>query len=209
MLFTLDLDIELKSYRLSSNNSWRSIISGEKIKPDDKNFSEFEACIKYLKSFKSKDYIEINNKKYRLRKETNIANPFKIPDLYPLAHRTELPHIFTREELEKVIVSGDDDIINVLTIDLEGYLRLHNQDIINDSMNYNVPIAVRNEAFTAGNDCVGLKTVNDNNFIKETRLTLLGGLYTHLSTGRLDRFTDVVPSESEEELLDNISKLYK
>ncbi len=151
----------------------------------------------------------MNGVNYKIHKETDIVKSFLIPKLYPMVHRDEKPHIFTTQELERVIALGDDDINNILAIDLEGYLKLYNQSIIQEIIKYNVPIAVRNEAFCAGNDYVGKVAVGDKDFIRDIRLTLLNGFYSHLTSGKLDVFVDIVPNDSEDKLLDKINSLYK
>jgi len=209
MKFTLDLEIMPYKYRLTANNSWRKL-SESIVYEKDKKYPDLRTCLSDLQLFMSRGYVKVNGSKHEITDQTALSKLIT-PELYPLIHRdkNEKPKLFSKDSLRKVIGNGDDSRNNILTVDLEGYLVLYGTNYLKEIQEYNIPVSVRNEAFIAGNDYIGLNAVKDNSFINETYLALLDGWYTHLLTGKLDVFVDVTPSESEEELIRIIDELFK
>ncbi|OLN21452.1 hypothetical protein BTO30_14945 [Domibacillus antri] len=113
-------------------------------------------------------------------------------------HRTGKPikNFITEEDLEKVLIEGDDNYNNSLVIDFNGNLHLKR---FNDAKHG--PYAVRFETFVAGNGYVG--SASSLSHTENTYLSLLDGWLSHLK-GHDKVYRDYPSSKSKEQLLQEI-----
>ncbi|WDL99203.1 hypothetical protein [Alicyclobacillus sp. ALC3] len=119
---------------------------------------------------------------------------------HPVKPYNEFEGVFTRHDIVKALVNGNDRQNNVLTVSTSGIVGLRN---FNHIKNFH-DIAVRSEAYMAGNGYVGSEPTT--NELDETYLLLLEGYLTYLETGE-EQFRDVRMSrDSEHQLLIAIKK---
>lgn len=203
MIFTVDARVKLgiERWRLQRDGNWRPLgddlnINGQK----DWTTRNVNDTKPYCQSD-----IEVN-----LGPTTYKANPSQhlmgeeLVTVEAAVHRLTKPHKFTIKELRDVIRNGDDNRNNILIIDLGGSFSLREfiPGIIHDP-----EIAVRHEAFIAGNGYIGEAASRDNRFIKQIFLSMLNGWIMHLRTGEVNIFIDYATTKTEAELLEELDKI--
>ncbi len=112
-------------------------------------------------------------------------------------------HLFNKDDLNKLLLSGDDSHCNMLVVDEDGYLNLIDPSKYNDYELFSYP--VRNETYGAGNNYVG----------KYAPLTDLDDIYLsnlkwwslHLATGESVNVDYYDRDKSEKELINEIDQL--
>jgi hypothetical protein len=108
----------------------------------------------------------------------------------------------------ETIAAGVDDKVNVLVVNIEGKFQLldFHKDLIGRK-NF-APIAIRHEAYMAGNGYVGFQAARDERFSNNEYLSSLEGWLTHLKTGKLDNFIDYCEGKkSETQLIREINEI--
>jgi hypothetical protein len=192
-------------YRLQKDDSWKDIKYSPKEEPSSNDVVVAELYEAGFLIGKLPKTITIKGKKYPVN-----PNSFSLGDptvyVQPTVYRITKPHQLTEAEVCSAIATGNDDINNTLTVDLEGRVRLRKFNPAIVTSNFS-GIAVRNETFCAGNEYVGQEAARDKSHVTEQYETLLDGWITHLSTGKVNIFQDLSPSESEEKMLVDLTGL--
>jgi len=117
-------------------------------------------------------------------------------------HRIAPPaHLFTKEEIEKVMREGDDSIDNVLVIDADGFAL-----VVPARENYNL-YPVRHEIWCAYNKYVGKHSPLSS--LDDDYLGSLKGWLKHLQTGNKVCVNDVYREWTESKLIAEIHKFYQ
>jgi hypothetical protein len=188
-------------YRLKNDNNWRKIDSYTDFDPDiDLLFSRFQDAEYWLSK---NPVIEINGEMVDQREKVEELFSDKF-DLSIIAHRVHKPNnpIFTKEQVRKVLLDGDDNYHNSLIIDLDGFPRLIR--VIGRTPLTLTDFAVRFETFNAGNGYVGKNS--GLNHLDSTYLTLLEGWLSHLQSGQ-DVYTDCqLENKTKDEYLKEINQ---
>lgn len=120
-----------------------------------------------------------------------------------ILHREEAPeHMFTKDELRNVLLSGEDNDNNVLVVEVQGRFRLINKN----ELKYRRKYPVRYETFSKGNHYVGYKLEDD--LINRIYCICLEAWVMHLHTGR-SIYKDYLSQElTEVELSKQIEEIY-
>lgn len=149
MIFTIDIEDFSLLYRLNKEGVFRNIRDREttEVLPEDMIFDTYKSA-KLYKSRMGKTVVvgdkevNCNSDEYTLGEPYVTINPY----------RTENPKqsYFTKEQLNEVLLSGDDNRHNVLVIDFNGFVNLVPLHEADEEM-----YAVRYESFVAGNGYVG------------------------------------------------------
>jgi len=173
MQYTLDAKINSqKIVRLTRNNDWRFLSNSWALQDIDRLYEEY--------NFVNSDLIRLT-----LRNEG-----YRYPKYFPRIHREHNIKIFTKDELIKVISGGDDSSDNMLVVEIDGNLKLYDEEKIEIINEKKIPIAVRHERFIAGNDYIGANAAEDMNHITQLYEKMLNGLHLHLTTGMIYVFAD-------------------
>lgn len=117
-------------------------------------------------------------------------------------HKIKLPsHLFTKKELETVLMSGDDSKHNILAIDSEGYFRL-----IEDKEYNRQRYPVTHESYNAYNNYVG--KYSSLNHLEDTYLSSLQGWLRYLKSGKSQYISYTGENRDEVELINSIKEFY-
>lgn len=110
-------------------------------------------------------------------------------------------HLFTREEVEKIIHEADDRVCNCLVIDENGYAKIIQSD---DYFLY----PVRYSQWGAGNNYVGKYANLSDSYIDEIYKYCLWGWLNYLSTGETQYTSDLFCDKNPEKILEEIETFY-
>lgn len=110
-------------------------------------------------------------------------------------------HLFTEDEIKRVLREGNDFRNNRLVIDEDGYVKLVDSDIPYEEYRY----PVIHESYNAGNNYVGQYANLDD--VNEIYLAMLDGWLHHLRTEQ-NYSIDYYEDKNEEELLAEIKNFY-
>jgi len=195
-------------YRLQEDLSWRNLNNqfGKFVAPinEDKFFNSLEE----MKNYPIGNKLTIDNKDFQVNpSEISLGDP-SVAFTDPRVYRITKPKLFTKGEMLETIAAGIDDKVNVLVVDINGKFQLldFHQDLIG-RRNF-APIAVRHEAYCAGNGYVGFQAARDERFRNDEYLSSLEGWLTHLKTGKLDIFIDYCEGKkSETQLIREINEI--
>ena len=205
MIFTIDARVRFSPdfWKLQLDGSWRLVKDPKEIneKTDwtTKDISEVE---KYIRTNPT---VKLGAKVYSTEPDDVVICP---DDIYvyfdPTVHRLSKPHRFTMDEMKKIIREGVDDRNNVLTLDLKGFFSLleFNPDVV-----HSIRIAVRPEAFVAGNGYVGPEAASDEHFVVDAFRRMLSGWVGHLKSGKVNWFMDYPIAKTIEELWQELDEL--
>ncbi len=206
MKFLLELNVNFdKLYRLQQDQSWRCSESYFQqsfltLSDTDQLFLKLEHLRPYFKQKK----VNIEGEEYSINQDEIDVFGGRNAFLLPKVYRLTVPLLPSREELTQVIAEGDDRQNNALIIDLEGHFKLMG---FSRARRVLAPIAVRNEAYVAGNGYVGIVPAQDAIFLEREYLSLLEGWVSHLHSGRLDIFVDESTQRKEKDILTEIEEL--
>ncbi len=178
MMFLLESSVEDRIYRLKNDNKWRLLKESyypnkvlSYVTAKDKLFSVLE---------------EIKNEEVSYLKDLELIIPrmYDVSDieLEPKVWRLTQPQIPQKQELESVLLEGDDNRDNVLILDLNGYFHL----LSPKKSKNNYPIAVKYDTFCAKEENVGKNALENKRKLEKTYTQLLDGWLTHLLTGKLE-----------------------
>lgn len=109
-------------------------------------------------------------------------------------------HLFTKQEIEKVMRDADDRFRNQLVIDENGYVKV----IQDDNIGHLFP--VRHEPWEAGNNYVG--KYSDLSTLDDQYISSLQGWLLYLQTGRKQYIDYVRENVDEEGILAKIGGYY-
>lgn len=196
MFFTIDASNNLiDSYRLKRNEKWKKLDVNNQRYDDDMIFKTFSDADLWLSQNSIVEIngvqIETNPRSVELFSDSNY-------DFSIITHRITAPkHLFTKEELRKIILTGDNTKTNCLVVTLDGYLEL-TRPAENKTPLTLKGYAVRFETFGAYNNYVGPDT--DLSDLDDLYITLLDEWLTHLITGKMC-YTDIFGSQYPEKEL--------
>ncbi|MCL2887757.1 MAG: protein kinase [Elusimicrobia bacterium] len=194
-------DIDKDKYYLSESGKFKKIDGdiGNLKKEKDRLFLKIS----------SDDILKIEKQIEQTIEGILSENKFVL-DWPPYALRIELfkeknpTRIFTKEEIKKVLQNGDDFKDNYLIIDGAGCPRLV------DSYDMARISPVVNEKFCAGNNYVGeFAPLEDKEYLDDTYLVMLSGLFKYLKTGKRHYVGDAPDLYPEKKLLEEITTLIK
>ena len=206
MIFT----IEAYKFLLGMDDSYRLKVNGEFSVQRDFNicskiedlifctFKEAEDWLKYhpIVNVEGKNVSTIPPAEIELFDKENM-------DFEIIVHREEPPkHLFTIEEINNVLLNGDDGKNNSLVIDLDGYprlIQLENYESISS-----VEFAVIFETFCAGNQYVGSEISIQNN--EHLYRACLEAWLLHLETGRSMCIDHTEGNRTIVQLIEDINK---
>lgn len=172
MLFTIDIEIFSLIYRLDQKGNFARVEDREstKVLSEDMIFQDYQSA----KLYKSKmgEKIVVDGKEVNCNSDSHtFGEPYVTINL----HRTQKPRqdYFTREQVNRTLLLGDDNRHNQLVIDFDGYVHLIPHGETNETY------AVRYETFIAGNGYVG--EAWEGRSLEDLYESLLQGWYTHLT----------------------------
>lgn len=220
MKFRIEALVKLgiERYRLQKDETWKHIGSDltrnspkfdriDHKSPDDLLFDDLLDAGHYISGLPGK--IKLGNKKYEYNKSSGSLQEIHMSaEIKPRVYRLTKPRKFSEEEVRTAIRLGKDNVNNTLIVDLEGRVKLKqfNTFAVSDM----VPIAVRNEAFCAGNEYVGIEAAADDKHVRKQYISLLEGWIVHLLKGDLNVFQGyVVGKMPEKELWKEVEYLTK
>jgi len=192
-------------HRLQKNNTWKAVEFNPKEEPSENDVVLADMSEAGFLIGKLPDTITIAGKQYKVNPNSGTQGDPTV-HVQPVVYRITKPRQFTEAEVCSAIAAGDDEVSNVLTIDLEGRVRLREYSPALVTSDF-ADIAVRMETFCAGNDYVGPEAARDKSEVHDNYLTLLDGWIRHLSTGETNIYQDLSPSESEETMLVDLKGL--
>lgn len=210
------LDLGLKRYRLQEDGGWRKMSSAlsknhpelcrdDDPSPTDQVYDTLLEAGTYIGTLSRE--IEIDGKTYPIKdlEGGTFGEITERAHIQPMVYRITKPRIFTPDEIRAVIASGNDQINNTLTLDLEGHvvLRQFRGMLLSNCL----PIAVRLRSFCAGNNYIGFDAAKDEGHIQEQYIALLEGWTTHLMTGELNVMPDWDHDKSAETLLKEVDDI--
>lgn len=205
-----------KRYRLQKDSSWRRMSSArpknypelcrdDDPSPNDQLYDTLLDAGTFIGTLPNE--VEIGGKIYPL-KDLEGGTLHEISQrvyIQPMVYRFTKPRRFTPDEVRAVIASGNDEVNNTLTLDLEGHVVL--QQFQGMLLSNCLPIAVRLRSFWAGRNYVGLDAAKDKGHIQEQYIALLEGWTTHLMTGELNILPDWNHVKSAEQLLKEVDDI--
>ena len=210
MNFLLDLRTGIYGprYRLQNDGGWRNLDDqSESFSPVIENDKLFSSLTQ-MNPYSEIKEITIDSNTYKVNPtETMMGDP-TVAFYDPRVLRVTKPKLFTSDEMKGVIANGDDETTNVLVVNIGGEFKL--LDFHQDKVGRKdfAPIAVRHEAYMAGNGYVGEAAAEDSGFMRQEYVCSLEGWLTHLRTGMLDIFVDTLGGQkTEEELIREITEI--
>lgn len=122
-------------------------------------------------------------------------------------HRTIKPEIPSLNQLINTIANGNDAQTNKLLLNTDGKYELIDVELINISIEY-PNVVVRNEAFIAGNEYVGIEASKDTKFIDDLYNESLEYWLIHLEKGITNMFSDgTLLSRDTKDVLNELQNL--
>lgn len=200
MLYTLDVNNSFFStHRLNKDNEFVSLEGREnpkEIAESDMIFNDYQSA-KNVKNQLPKS-IEINGKQVDANTDEYSLARSSVEIQF---HRTKPPKqkYFTKEQINALLVSHEDDRHNSLVVDFDG-----NVDLV-PFRDIREPYAVRFETFVAGNGYVGHQW--NENELEDLYESLLQGWLIHLNNDSFE-YVDHNDSTKADEIIKEINKLF-
>jgi hypothetical protein len=198
MKYTIDVaaDSIWTTHRLKKDRTFKTFTGKHEkvILEDDFTFDDYYEAKHWMSNH---NFIEVEGEKIEVNPTVSgLTDP--VASIRP--HRISKPKqaYFSKEQLRKVLLSGNDNINNSLVVDFDGYLHL-----VPFKQAKEGPYAVRFETFVAGNGYVG----EESNLyhLEDTYLGLLDSWSIHLVSHDME-YREHPCDQSKEELIKEIKE---
>ncbi len=203
MKYYIQLEGDDHIFRLQKDKSWRLLKSNDFINND--LLTENESELISLQKINST--IHLVDKDWKLNPTSASLFEEGILNYNIYSKRTTKPNIPSRKQLISVIANGDDKETNTLILNTNSLYELISVKQFNQAFEY-PNVVVRNEAFIAGNEYVGIKASQDDNFINDLYNESLEYWLIHLMKGKTNMFSDgMMLNRDTDKVIDDIEAL--
>lgn len=189
MQYLVEVERIPDEWRLQADGSWRCIDADKSVRETDRKLN----CLIDLQPYQADDFM-VNLAGEHVR--ANPSGTVHVSDLCGIQFRVvrgSTPRTPTKEELLRVIKSGNDRMTNTLVINLDGQFKLKPWVGENWPI-FDLDIAVRMETSSAGNGYVGPEAAADPKYIDRLYRDYLWLWNRHLETGLMNIFEDGTPA---------------
>jgi hypothetical protein len=202
MIFTIELK-GVRQYRFQIDKNWRRLDDGDQSLHDSDFRTSSPSEVMSRTPYGTE--IEIEGTLYKV--SPTVGQISEILYGSSTTFRREFPDSMpNKEQLRAVIASGDDEHANSLILRLDGNFELRQRPPFD--INKNDPtVVLRYETFAPGNDYIGLEASRDESHINNLFRSSLEAWLIHLRTGETRAYSDMLPTESSEQLKNEIEAL--